>query len=82
MIGALSPGTFAEGNNLNIDIQNRPFNILEEGIEACLDRLLLDNVKTLFICSHTYYGIPYTRTSKVYSAEEKACLNAPFYDGD
>ncbi|MGK7395073.1 MAG: hypothetical protein ACNS62_10890 [Candidatus Cyclobacteriaceae bacterium M3_2C_046] len=47
-------------------IQIAPFNFLDEGIETVLDRLKnLAAIDTMFIYSHTYYGIPYTRTANV-----------------
>jgi len=47
-------------------IQIAPFNFLDEGIETVLDRLKnLAAIDTMYIYSHTYYGIPYTRTANV-----------------
>ncbi len=47
-------------------IQIAPFNFLDEGIEPVLD--ILKNqaaIDTMMVYSHTYYGIPYTRTANV-----------------
>ena len=46
--------------------RSAPFNLLDEGIEACLDRVSeYAAVNTLFMYTHTYYGIPYSRTANV-----------------
>ncbi len=55
-----------DGKAIMSGIQIAPFNFLDEGIETVLDRLKeLANINTLFVYSHTYYGIPYTRTANV-----------------
>jgi len=47
-------------------IQIAPFNLLDEGIEPALDRLKdLAEIDTLLLYTHTYYGIPCTRTANV-----------------
>ena len=49
-----------------IGLQIAPFNVLDEGVERCLDRAgELAAVNTLFMYSHTFYGIPYSRTANV-----------------
>lgn len=52
-------------DQIMVAMQIAPFNPLDEGIEACLDRVLHANINHLFMYSHTYYGIPYTRTANV-----------------
>ena len=43
-----------------IGIQIAPFNLLDEGIERCLDLVQeTADVNALFCYSHTFYGIPY-----------------------
>jgi hypothetical protein len=61
-----STGKVSAPKEVMSGIQIAPFNLLDEGIETVLDRLKeLAEINTLFIYSHTYYGIPYTRTANV-----------------
>jgi len=48
-----------------VGLQIAPFNLLDEGIERCLDRVESAGVNALFLYSHTYYGIPYGRPPEV-----------------
>ncbi len=68
--GMLASGTLLRGEEVRqrptIGLQIAPFNIFDEGVDACLERVDdVAAVNTLFVYSHTYYGIPYTRTANV-----------------
>lgn len=59
-----------DARELTVAIQAAPFHFFDEGIEAALDRMVeVGKANTVFVYSHTYYGIPYSRTANVLASD-------------